>query len=44
MDKNDDSDNDFLINEHEQVINIWITFSDANLKYIQIVFILSYII
>ena len=32
MDKNNDADYDYLINEHEQVINILATFSDANLK------------
>ena len=32
MDKNDDSNYDYLINEYEQVINILKTFSDANLK------------
>ena len=32
MDKNDDTDYDYLINEYEQVINILKTFSDANLK------------
>ena len=32
MDKNDDSDYDYLINEYEQVNNILKTFSDANLK------------
>ena len=32
MDKNDDSDYDYLINEYEQVINILKTLSDANLK------------
>ena len=44
MDKNNDADYDYLINEHEQVINILATFSDANLKKTQIVFILLYII
>jgi len=32
MDKNDDSNYDYLINEYEQVISILKTFSDANLK------------
>ena len=32
MDKNDDTDYDYLINKYEQVINILKTFSDANLK------------
>ena len=32
MDKNNDADYDYLINEYEQVINILKTFSDANLK------------
>ena len=32
MDKNDDSDYDYLINEYEQVVNILKTLSDANLK------------
>ena len=32
MDKNDDSDYDYLINEHDKVIDILKTFSDANLK------------
>ena len=43
MDKNDDSNYDYLINEYEQVINMLKTFSDANLKNTQIVFILLYI-
>ena len=32
MDKNDDSNYNYLIDEYEQVINILKTFSDANLK------------
>ena len=32
MYKNDDSKYDFLINKHEQVINILKTLSDSNLK------------
>ena len=37
LDKNDDSDYDYLTNEYKQVINILKTFSDANFKNIQIV-------
>ena len=32
MDKNDDTNYDYLIDEYEQVINILKTLSDANLK------------
>ena len=32
MDRNDDTDYDYLINEYKQVINILKTLSDATLK------------
>ena len=44
MDKNNDADYDYLINEHEQVINILATFSDSNLKKYSDCFHLLYII
>ena len=44
MDKNDASDNDYLVNEYKQGINVLKTLSDASIKKYTDAFHLSYII